>query len=146
MPEWIVTIIVTVIVGLFGLASGIVGMWRVKRYNPEYLRYLDERRQAECQHIPVEGYRIEAFCEKCKKTLSEEEVARQRILDCEHVVAELRDDEHFVTYICAACGRTAMMCLGRHGSGLTLGLTGRDAFKMICRPGLEMAHRVSTAL
>ena len=43
-------------------------------------------------------------------------------------------------------GMTAMMCPGHHGSGLTLGMTGRSAFKMICRPGLEMAHRVSTAL
>ena len=41
---------------------------------------------------------------------------------------------------------TAMIPLGHHGSGLTLGMTGRSAFKMICRPGLEMAHRVSTAL
>ena len=39
-----------------------------------------------------------------------------------------------------------MMCPGHHGSGLTLGMTGRSAFNMICRPGLEMAHRVSTAL
>ena len=39
-----------------------------------------------------------------------------------------------------------MMCPGHHGSGLTLGMTGRSAFKMTCRPGLEMAHQVSTAL
>ena len=39
-----------------------------------------------------------------------------------------------------------MMDLGHLGSGLTLKVTGLDAFKMICRPDLEVAHTVSTAL
>ena len=38
-----------------------------------------------------------------------------------------------------------MIYPGHLGSGLTLDVTGRDAFKMICRPDLEVAHTVSTA-
>ena len=39
-----------------------------------------------------------------------------------------------------------MMHGGGHGSGLPPEQTGQEALKMIGRPGLEMAHRVSTAL
>ena len=38
-----------------------------------------------------------------------------------------------------------MIYPGHLGSGLTLKVTGLDAFKMICRPDLEVAHTVSTA-
>ena len=33
-----------------------------------------------------------------------------------------------------------MMCPGHLNAGLTLGMTGRDALNMICRPGVEVAH------
>ena len=38
-----------------------------------------------------------------------------------------------------------MIYPGHLGSGLTLRVTGLDAFKMICRPDLEVAHTVSTS-
>ena len=41
---------------------------------------------------------------------------------------------------------TAIMCLCRPGSGLTLLLTGTDAFRLICRLDLEMANTVPTAI
>ena len=47
---------------------------------------------------------------------------------------------------CAATEPTPMMHGGGHGSGLPPEQTGQEALKMIGRPGLEVAHRVSTAL
>ena len=42
-------------------------------------------------------------------------------------------------------GLTAMMDSGHLGTGLTVGLTGWNAFIVICRLDLEMAHTASTA-
>ena len=42
-------------------------------------------------------------------------------------------------------GPTAMMAPGHLGPGLTVGLTGWNAFVVICRLDLEMAHTASTA-
>ena len=41
---------------------------------------------------------------------------------------------------------TAMMCLRHPGSGVTLLLTGSDAFQMICRLDPEMADTAPTAM
>ena len=94
MPDWIVTIAVAAAAGFSGVLGGVITTWFTKRYSPEYLRYQDEKRQNDCQHTPVEGHGIKAFCEKCKKTLTDEEIAQQRMLDCKHDIQELRDDEY----------------------------------------------------
>ena len=39
-----------------------------------------------------------------------------------------------------------MMYPGHLNPGLTLGMTGRDALNMICRPGVEVTHPVPTAM
>ena len=43
-------------------------------------------------------------------------------------------------------GLTAMMAPGHLGPGLTVGLTGWNAFVVICRLDLEMAHTASPAM
>ena len=43
-------------------------------------------------------------------------------------------------------GLTAMMDSGHLGPGLTVGLTGWNAFVVICRLDLEMAHTASPAM
>ena len=105
MPDWIVTIAVPAVAGSLGVLGGVMTKRFTKKYNPEYLRYQDEKKQADCQHTPVEGHGIKAFCEKCKKTLTDEDLARQRMLDCKHNIQELNNDEYYVTYHCPACGR-----------------------------------------
>ena len=106
MAEWVIPLIsgVSVIIGA-GIGSTVSLI--TKRLDPEYRRYLDQKRQDDCEHIPVESGQIDAFCEKCKKTLTNEDVIRLRILRCEHYgnTDILREDEHTVTYICTACGR-----------------------------------------
>lgn len=108
MAEWLIPVIVPAITGLFALAGGALGMLGMARFNPEYRRYLDERQQVECQHVPVEAHQIEAFCEKCGKTLSKEDVTRLRILQCEHIgfVDQFNEDEYRVYYLWTLCGRT----------------------------------------
>ena len=46
----------------------------------------------------------------------------------------------------AGISLTAMICLCHPGSGLTLSLTGSDAFQMICRLDPEMADTAPTAI
>ena len=43
-------------------------------------------------------------------------------------------------------GLTAMMDSGHLGPSLTVGLTGWNAFAVICRLDLEMAHTASPAM
>ena len=106
MAEWVIPLI-SGGWGIIGAGIGAAAILITKRLDPEYRRYLDEKRRDDCDHIPVESGQIDAFCEKCKKTLTKEDVIRLQILRCGHYgnTDILREDEHTVTFICTACGR-----------------------------------------
>ena len=43
MPDWIVTIAVPAVAGSLGVLGGVMTRRFTKKYNPEYLRYQDEK-------------------------------------------------------------------------------------------------------
>lgn len=107
MADW-VTVLAPGVIGLVGAVIGASAMIIAKRFlDADYLRYRDVKRQAECVHIPVESDRTAPFCSKCKKTLTNDDLARQEILRCPHDV-DVEDrgyDEFTFSYQCRVCGR-----------------------------------------
>ena len=77
--------------GFFGVvAAGIGGatLLLARRFNVDFLRYEEERKQVEreaaCSHSLVVSKRTNPFCDKCGKIFSQAEAARQSILTCSH--------------------------------------------------------------
>ena len=107
MAEWVTPLIS----GVSGFSAAFIGAGAIliaKRFDPEYRRYLDEKRQAECEHVPIESRQIDAFCEKCKKTLTKEDLIRLRILNCKHYGSTdlMWEDENTLGYLCTVCSRS----------------------------------------
>ena len=110
MQDWLIPVIVPLITALLGAVGGALGAWaavNVKKYDPKYLQYMDEKRQAECQHVPVEAYQMKPFCEKCRKNLMPDELKQTKVLNCNHLgyTDLMNEDEFHFHYVCTACGR-----------------------------------------
>jgi len=95
----------SLLIGIVGACIGAAATIFAKRYfDADYLRYLEERRRAECEHEVVTSLAATPFCEKCQKIFTDDELALWNVRRCQHRRLDLvSEDQDTMDLLCLVC-------------------------------------------